>query len=322
VASSPHRYEPAQHVRPGDHRRRDGGGSPLPCQPESRRAPVARGRRPAVAGCGHRDRQRSACCAWKTATGPEGRDMSGLVFDPSNPNVLWAVKNKSWLFRLIKQGDVWVPDTADGWAGGKQILLPGGAGQPDSEGSRSAGDGAFYVTTERRQPAQHVRPRLRPPLRPAAPGATLARPLSGTSPPTSPSSSCPAGQDQGQPRLRGRHLRARHLPGAARASSTSRPVDVRPRAPSRPRHRPLLRASRTTASCTPTPSDADGSAHRVAVVDTGMGHVHGRPVRRRPPAHLGALRQHVLGLVDRAAVDATGRSSPTSCTPRRPACRT
>jgi hypothetical protein len=88
-------------------------------------------------------------CAWKTATGPEGRDMSGLVFDPTNPGVLYAAKNKSWVFRMVKQGDLWVPDTANDWSGGKQIFFSGGVGQPDSEGLTVGADGALYVTTER-----------------------------------------------------------------------------------------------------------------------------------------------------------------------------
>ena len=74
--------------------------------------------------------------------------MSGLVFDPTDPNVLWAVKNKNWVFRLVQQGGLWVPDTANGWAAGKQIVFPGG-GLPDSEGLTVGADGALYVTTER-----------------------------------------------------------------------------------------------------------------------------------------------------------------------------
>jgi hypothetical protein len=86
-------------------------------------------------------------CAWKTTTGPEGRDISGLVFDPTNPGVLWAVKNKSWVFKLTKQGGIWSP--ASGWEGGKQIRFPSGLGEPDSEGITVGPDGALYVTTER-----------------------------------------------------------------------------------------------------------------------------------------------------------------------------
>ena len=88
-------------------------------------------------------------CAWKTTTGPEGRDMSGLVFDPANPDVLYAAKNKDWLFRLVRQGGLWVPDTTNGWGAGKQIFFPGGVDLPDSEGLTVGPDGALYVTTER-----------------------------------------------------------------------------------------------------------------------------------------------------------------------------
>ncbi len=126
-----------------------GSGSTVPCQPES-----ASGTGPAPADAqtwpgGATVTVADQLCAWKTTTGPEGRDMSGLVFDPANPDVLYAAKNKSWVFRLVKQGDVWVPDTANDWGGGKRIFFPGGVGQPDSEGLTVGPDGALYVTTER-----------------------------------------------------------------------------------------------------------------------------------------------------------------------------
>jgi hypothetical protein len=129
----------------------NGTGSPntLPCQPEA-----ASGTGPAPANAqtwpgGSTVTVADQTCAWKTTTGPEGRDMSGLVFDPTNPDVLWGVKNKSWVFRLVKQNGVWAPDTANDWAAGKQIFFPGGAGQPDSEGLTVGADGALYITTER-----------------------------------------------------------------------------------------------------------------------------------------------------------------------------
>jgi hypothetical protein len=129
----------------------DGTGNPntLPCQPElpsgTGSAPTTAQPWPGLASVTVADQT----CAWKTTTGPEGRDMSGLVFDPTNPDVLWAVKNKSWVFRLVRQGDLWVPDAADGWSAGKQIFFPGGVGQPDSEGLTVGADGALYITTER-----------------------------------------------------------------------------------------------------------------------------------------------------------------------------
>lgn len=126
-----------------------GSGSTVPCQPEA-----ASGTGPATAGAQPWPGAATVAvadqlCAWKTATGPEGRDMSGLVFDPSDPSVLWGVKNKSWVFRLVQQSGAWVPDTTGDWGGGKQITFPGGTGQPDSEGMTVGGDGALYVTTER-----------------------------------------------------------------------------------------------------------------------------------------------------------------------------
>ena len=99
-------------------------------------------------------------CAWKTTTGPEGRDVSGLVFDPSNANVLYSVKNKSWVFRMVKQGETWVADTSNGWGAGKQIFFPGSTdtqtNQPDSEGLTIGADGALYVTTERNNAANTI----------------------------------------------------------------------------------------------------------------------------------------------------------------------
>ncbi|HMK12756.1 MAG TPA: lamin tail domain-containing protein [Acidimicrobiales bacterium] len=129
----------------------NGTGNPntLPCNPE---LPSGTGPAPANAQTwpgGSSVAVADNACAWKTTTGPEGRDMSGLVFDPANAGVLYAAKNKSWVFRLVRQGDLWVPDTTNSWGAGKQIFFPGGVGQPDSEGITVGGDGALYVTTER-----------------------------------------------------------------------------------------------------------------------------------------------------------------------------
>ncbi len=140
-----------------------GGGSTLTCQPE---APSGTGTPPAgalvpstwpgSAAVTVADTQ----CAWMTSTGPEGRDISGLVFDPTNPNVLYSVKNKSWVFRLVKQGGLWVPDTTNGWGAGKEIFFPGSTdpatNQPDSEGMTVGPDGALYVTTERNNAANTI----------------------------------------------------------------------------------------------------------------------------------------------------------------------
>ncbi len=133
-----------------------GGGPTLACQPEG---PSGTGTLPATALTPTAWKGSPAVtvadaqCAWGTTTGPEGRDISGLVFDPTNANVLYSVKNKSWVFRLVKQGNVWVSDTADGWGAGKEIFFPGSTdpvtNQPDSEGLTVGADGALYVTTER-----------------------------------------------------------------------------------------------------------------------------------------------------------------------------
>ena len=88
-----------------------------------------------------------AQCSWVTTE--SGQDLSGLAFDPANANVLYAVKNKSHVYRLLNSGGTWAKDTANGWADGKDIRFPGGTGAPDSEGLTVGPDGALYITTER-----------------------------------------------------------------------------------------------------------------------------------------------------------------------------
>ncbi|GAA2342824.1 lamin tail domain-containing protein [Dactylosporangium salmoneum] len=111
-------------------------------------------------------------CAFTTSTGPEGRDVSGLVFDPSNPSALWAVKNKNWLFKLVKSGSKWIPDAS--WsATGKQIRFAGGSGQPDSEGLTIGGNGHIYVTSERDNSNNTVPRDTIMEFDPAATGSTL-----------------------------------------------------------------------------------------------------------------------------------------------------
>ena len=78
-----------------------------------------------------------------------GQDVSGLDIDPQEPNVMWAVKNKSHLYRLVKDNDRWIKDPNNGWAEGKQIVFPNGGGQPDAEGITVGPDGYLYITTER-----------------------------------------------------------------------------------------------------------------------------------------------------------------------------
>jgi hypothetical protein len=84
-----------------------------------------------------------------------GGNLSGLAYQPSGsgaPGVLWAVRNgPSTLYRLIHDGTKWVPDTANGWGNGKQLVYPNGLGVPDAEGVTLAGGDAngIYVSVER-----------------------------------------------------------------------------------------------------------------------------------------------------------------------------
>ena len=83
-------------------------------------------------------------------------DVSGLAFDPNNPGVLWAVKNKNRLFKLTRVNGLWTPLATDGWAGGKELKFANGAGEPDTEGVAVGPDGAIYATTERDNTASSI----------------------------------------------------------------------------------------------------------------------------------------------------------------------
>jgi hypothetical protein len=89
------------------------------------------------------------------AAGVFGSNLSGLAYESSgssSPGILWAVRNTpSTLFRLVWNGSIWTPDTANGWGAGKTLLYPGGVGAPDAEGVTLAeGDpNAVYVASER-----------------------------------------------------------------------------------------------------------------------------------------------------------------------------
>ncbi|MBZ5736673.1 lamin tail domain-containing protein [Nocardioides mangrovi] len=93
-------------------------------------------------------------CAWVTAE--SGQDLSGLAFDPSDANVLYAVKNKSHVYRLVRSGSTWVKDTANSWGSGKDLRFQGNTGLPDSEGLTVGPDGMLYITTERDNSASGV----------------------------------------------------------------------------------------------------------------------------------------------------------------------
>ncbi len=111
-------------------------------------------------------------CAFTTSTGPEGRDVSGLAFDSANPSVLWAVKNKNWLYKLVKSNGKWIPDTT--WsATGKQIRFASGSGEPDSEGLTVGSNGHLYVTSERDNTNNTVPKDTILEFDPAATGSTL-----------------------------------------------------------------------------------------------------------------------------------------------------
>lgn len=111
-------------------------------------------------------------CAFTTSTGTEGRDVSGLAFDPSNPSVLWAAKNKNWLYKLVKSNGKWIPDSS--WsATGKQIRFSNGSGQPDSEGLTVGANGHVYVTSERDNANNTVPKDTIMEFDPAATGSTL-----------------------------------------------------------------------------------------------------------------------------------------------------
>lgn len=88
--------------------------------------------------------------------GQLGGNVSGLAYEAGRdgaPDVLWAVENgPSTLYRLLRDGSTWQPDTADGWGAGKALRYPAGTGDPDAEGvTLVAGSSAsrVHVSTER-----------------------------------------------------------------------------------------------------------------------------------------------------------------------------
>jgi Lamin Tail Domain len=95
-------------------------------------------------------------------TGTFGGNLSGLTYEPATataPAALWAVRNSpSTLFRLVKSGSEWLPETSNGWSLGKTLRYPNGTGSPDSEGvTRAAyGSAGIYVATERNNDVSSV----------------------------------------------------------------------------------------------------------------------------------------------------------------------
>ncbi|MCL8249943.1 lamin tail domain-containing protein [Aeromicrobium fastidiosum] len=85
------------------------------------------------------------------------QDLSGLAFDPEDPDVLWAAQNKlGTLFKLVRDGQTWVPATTDGWGAGKTPTYLDGTGAPDTEGLTIGPDGFVYAAAERNNAASGV----------------------------------------------------------------------------------------------------------------------------------------------------------------------
>lgn len=84
-------------------------------------------------------------------------DLSGLAFDPNSLDVLWGSQNKrGTLWRLVRDGSTWVPDTANGWSAGKDPKFPNGLGAPDTEGITVGADGFLYAASERDNSASGI----------------------------------------------------------------------------------------------------------------------------------------------------------------------
>lgn len=253
-----------------------GTGTTIPCEPE---APSGTGPAPAgaVAWPGSADVSvADAQCAWKTTTGPEGRDVSGLVFDPTNANVLYAVKNKSWVFRLVRQGGAWVSDTANGWGAGKEIFFPGSAAaatnQPDSEGITIGPDGALYITSERNNAANTIPLNSIMRFDPAQPGTQLVATdqwdLTAEFPELHAGNKTEANLGfEGVTFVPDSYLTSNGFVDQS-TGKTYRPVDY-------PNHGSGLyfAALENDGKLYAYALNADHTFHRVAVADTGMGHV-------------------------------------------------
>ncbi len=86
------------------------------------------------------------------------QDLSGLSFDPKDPDLLFAAQNKlGTLFKLVRgENGTWVPDTANSWGAGKTPKYLDGTGAPDTEGITVGPDGFLYASSERNNAASGV----------------------------------------------------------------------------------------------------------------------------------------------------------------------
>jgi hypothetical protein len=129
-----------------------------------------------------------------------GENLSGVHFDAGSENgVLWTVRNgPSALYRLVPEGEFWVPDPDPGWVDGRPLRYPDGSGDPDAEGVTRVPNGpwaAVYVGSERDNDARgesrnavlRFEPEAASDLAPGEPlVATHAWDLTGSLPPTGP----------------------------------------------------------------------------------------------------------------------------------------
>lgn len=74
-------------------------------------------------------------------------DVSGAVFDPNDPGILWVAMNKGRLFKMQLVGGLYEPMA--GWEGGIPVRFTDGGGELDAEGVVVGPDGAIYLTSER-----------------------------------------------------------------------------------------------------------------------------------------------------------------------------
>lgn len=78
------------------------------------------------------------------------QDASGLVYDPTDPSVLWVAQNKKgtlWKLRWDATTSTYLPDST--WGQGRDPHFSNGAGHPDTEGLTVGPDHMIYVTSER-----------------------------------------------------------------------------------------------------------------------------------------------------------------------------